>query len=80
MKSYPQVIHFLWKTVDKSIHRTHSKMNGVHIKTKSPYPGTGKGRRKRKNPEKSAKTAQIMLDGAFLFLYNLMRMFFSMHK
>ena len=35
LKSYPQVIHFMWKTVDKSIHRTHSKVNGIHINPES---------------------------------------------
>ena len=29
-KSYPQVIHFLWITVEKDIHKNH---NGIHNET-----------------------------------------------
>lgn len=42
LKSYPQVIHFMWKTVDKSIHRNHSKVNGIHINPESMACGIWK--------------------------------------
>lgn len=58
LKSYPQVIHFLWKTVDKSIHRTNSKMNGVHRNQKARIPAPGKAEEREKilkNPQKQRK-------------------------
>ena len=57
-----------------------STMKQMAVKTLSKRNGRGyKISGLEKTAEKSAKTAKIVLDEGILFLYNLMRMFFSMH-